>query len=105
MSYANGSYQLLTNQSSIASGNAVDWPGGRGVFSATGDAGGSTTKMQHSPDDGNTWIDVDRAGDTFVTFTTLPAAGGFELPPCKIRADVSGGTPSGISAFAASSRS
>jgi hypothetical protein len=76
-----------------ADGNssAVSWPGGRGVFAAFGTFGSGTLKLQASYDDETTWIDVDRSGDTYVTFTAN-GAGGFELPKCMIRAALSGST-------------
>ena len=80
---------LLTGAS--ATGSAVGWQGGAGVFSVTGTFGSATVKMQWSPDDGTTWIDVDASGDTNVTFTAA-GGGAFVLPPCLVRANVSGGT-------------
>lgn len=76
----------------VAAGNsaALAWPGGRGVFTAWGTFGGGTLKLQQSPDDGTTWIDVDRSGDTFVTFT-VNGEGGFELGECTLRVSLSGG--------------
>lgn len=72
-------------------GAAFHWTGGRGVFTLiSGTLGGSTVALQWSPD-GSTWMNVDRTGDTFVTFTSAPQAGGFELPVCQIRAAVTGG--------------
>lgn len=81
---------------------AVAWLGGRGVFSAQGSFGSGTIKLQCSHDDGTTWIDVDRSGDTFVTFTAN-GQGGFELPKCSLRASLSGSTaPSIVSGVQAS---
>ena len=85
---------LLTNGS--ATGSAVRWTGGRGVFTVySATVSGATIKLQWSPDFGTTWLDVDQNGDTFVTLTAA-GAGGFELPPCQIRAAVSGGPPSAV---------
>lgn len=98
MSYSNGSYPLLT--AGVAPSVAVLWPGGEGLFSAYGTFGGTTIKLQWSPDGGTTWLDADRTGDTYVTLTAN-GAGVFSLPPCTIRANVSAGTPA-VAAFAAS---
>ena len=100
MAYSKGRDTLLNHAS--ATGAAVQWPGGRGVFTLpAGTISGATVKLQYSPDDGTTYLDVDRSGDTFVTFTAVGGAGGlFELPPCLIKAAVSGGTPSGLYAYA-----
>lgn len=85
--------QLLNNAS--ATGDWEQWDGGTGVFSAAGTFSGATVKMQFLGPDGSTAIDVG-------TDTTLTAAGGggFVLPPCRIRAAVSGGPPSGMYAQA-----
>lgn len=84
---------LLINGS--ATGNAVLWPGGRGLFTADGTFGGATVKLQFRFDPPGTWLD---AG----AYTTLTAAGGgiFDLPQGPIRVNISGGSPSGISAIA-----
>jgi hypothetical protein len=98
MSYRNAVYPLLDNEA--ATGAAADWPGGKGVFTVyQGTFGGATVKLQWSPDDGTTWLDVDASGDTYTTMTAA-GSGLFELPPCKIRAFVSGGTPSALFATA-----
>lgn len=85
--------QLLSNAS--ATGNPVQWDGGIGVFSVAGTFSGATVKLQFLGPDGSTYIDVG-------TDTTLTAAGGggFVLSPCKIRAAISGGSPSGMYAQA-----
>ena len=95
-SYTDSTYTLLSNAS--ATGAAVEWPGGRGVFSVpSGTFGGATMKLQFRQDRTN-WIDVDQSGSTFVTLTAA-GAGLFELPSCFIRANVSGGSPSGLNAI------
>lgn len=76
---------------------AIGWLGGRGVFTAQGTFGSGTIKLQCSHDDGATWVDVDRSGDTFVTFTAN-GQGGFELPKCSLRASLSGSTNPAIKA-------
>lgn len=91
-------YPLITN--AAASGSAVDWPGSKGTFSVyAGTFNGATVKLQWSMDDGTTWEDVDQGGTTYVTFTAV-GSGNFELPPCKIKAVVSSGPPSGVYAKA-----
>ncbi|MBO4228007.1 hypothetical protein [Bradyrhizobium neotropicale] len=76
----------------------IEWKGGRGVFTAYGNFGsGGTCKLQASYDDGVTLIDVDRSGDTFVTFTAN-GQGGFELGACKLYAVLSGATSPSIDA-------
>lgn len=90
--------QLLSNAS--ATGSAAQWDGGTGVFTAAGTFSGSTVTLQFLGPDSSTWINVG-------VDTTLAAAGGggFVLPPCRIRAAVSGGPPSGMYAQADKVRS
>jgi hypothetical protein len=91
-------YPLLSNVA--VSGSGVVWPGGAGTFSFyAGTVGGATVSLKWSMDGGTTYQAVDRSGDTYVTFTAL-GSGNFELPPCFIKADVSGGSPSGLYAQA-----
>lgn len=93
--------QLLSNAS--ATGSSVRWWGGRGVFVVpSGTFSGATVKLQWSLDN-STFLDVDRSGDTYVTLTAA-GAGRFELPPCHIRAAITGGPPSGINAFVKGTR-
>lgn len=89
---------LLTNQAGAANGAAVRWAGGTGQFCAYGTWGGGTATLQFSPDEGTTWIDVDRSGDSFVTFTA-DGAGEFSLSQCLIRA-ITSGTIGSVSAWA-----
>jgi hypothetical protein len=103
MSYAT-SYALFSAQGSNANGSAVEWRGGRGVFEAHGTFGSGTCKLQWSPDDGTTWLDVDRSGDDYVTLAA-DGGGAFELRPCKIRAVLSGATNPSITATVATSKS
>lgn len=96
--YKEGVYVLAANVSSTGnypSSGTIYWPGGRGVYVQTGTG---ASKLQFSPDEGTTWLDVDRAGDTYVTLSAA-GAGLFELPPCLIRTVVTG-SPSGLSAYA-----
>ena len=94
-------YPLFTAQAANGNSGAIDWPGGRGNFSAFGTWGGATAKLQWSPDGGTTWLDVDRSGDTYCTLTAN-GAGGFELPMCKIRANLAGITTTSVNASVAS---
>lgn len=84
--------QLLSNAS--ATGSAVQWGGGVGVFTAAGTFSGATITLQYLGPDGLTWFAVGPD-------TTLTAAGGgaFLLPPGSIRAAVTG-SPSGMYAQA-----
>lgn len=100
MTFRSGSYPLLENVA--ATGAAVDWPGGRGVFSVpAGTFSGATVKLQWSPDAGTTFMNVDGGSDVYVTLTAA-GAGLFELPPCQIKAVITGGPPSGVYAYAQS---
>lgn len=84
-----GRIDLLSNGSATSAG--MLWTGGRGTFMASGTFGGATISLQFLAPNGTTWLD---AG----TYTTLTAAGAgnFDLPQCKVRASVSGGTPSAL---------
>lgn len=76
---------------------AIVWTGGRGVFTAWGTFGGGTVTLQWSPDSGVTWMNVDRSGDTFTTFTSN-GTGGFELGSCSLRCSLAGSTAPNIKA-------
>ena len=89
--------QLLTDFDTNGDGPSRNWFGGRAVVSAWGTWGGATAKLRWSPDEGVTWMDADKSGDTYVTFTDN-GSGEVVLPPCKIRFTVSGGTGASISA-------
>jgi hypothetical protein len=95
--------QLLAAASANVNGAAFDWQGGRGVFAAFGTFGGGTVALQWTPDGGTDWLAVDASGNTFVTFTAN-GAGGFELPPCQIRAVLTGATAPLLTATAAPSK-
>lgn len=69
----------------------VSWYGGPGSVAAWGTFGGGTVALQMSPDNGTTWINVDRSGDSFVTFTA-PGNGGFQLGLCLLRFNLAGAT-------------
>ena len=89
---------LISN--GTATGASFYWPGGRGTFMADATFAGGTVKLQVQMPSltTSTWIDVG-------TECTLTAAGlgNFELPPCNLRAFVSG-SPTGIYAVAAGTR-
>lgn len=85
--------KLLTDASETGSWNT--WIGGAGVFTAAGTFGGATVTLQYQGPDGSTAIDM---GDD--TTLTEAGGGGFVFPPGQIRAEVSGGTPSGLYAQA-----
>lgn len=87
------SLDLLSNAS--ATGDAMDWSGGTGVFAVTATWSGATVKLQAMLPDGSTWGDVGAN-----TTLTADGMGGFVLPPCRVRAAVSGGPPSGVYASA-----
>lgn len=86
--------ELLTAASSTGAGRT--WNGGAGAFMVAGTLGGATVSLQVLGPDGATWIAV---GDE----ASFDSAGicGFSLPPGQIRAAVSGGSPSGLYASAA----
>lgn len=70
------------------------WDGGRGNFEAVGTADG--VSLEKLARDGTNWIAV---GDD-TTLSTLPGHGNFDLPPCQLRATVTGETVSGVEAWA-----
>ncbi|WP_316195948.1 MULTISPECIES: hypothetical protein [unclassified Bradyrhizobium] len=69
----------------------IPWSGGRGTAAAWGTFGGGTAALQMSPDNGTTWINVDKAAETFVSFTAN-GSGGFELGLCLLRFSLTGAT-------------
>lgn len=69
----------------------VQWSGGEGAAYAWGTFGGGTVTLQLSPDGGTTWFNVDRPGDTYVTFAAN-GTGGFKLGLCKLRFVLAGST-------------
>lgn len=85
--------QLLSNAS--ATGSAVMWGGGVGVFTCSGTFSGATVTLQYLSPDGSTYVAM--GADTTLTAN---GGGGFAYPPGKIRAYVSGGPPSGLYAQA-----
>lgn len=86
------SLNLLVNAS--ATGAQLNWPGGKGHFSAAGTFNGASVMLQALAPDGATWISL--AGATLVSADLVV----FELGPIPVRALVSGGPPSGMYANA-----
>lgn len=86
-------FSLLSNASTT--GPAVGWPGGVGVFSASGTWGGGTVTLEFLGPDGTTYL----AAGTQTTLTSN-GAGVFYLPHTMIKALVSGGAPSALYATA-----
>ena len=84
---------LLSNAS--ATGDAAKWPGGRGTFMVDGTFGGGTVTLSVLGPDGSSFVSVGEDA-------ALTAEGvvNFDLPPCSIKAVVSGGTPSALYATA-----
>ena len=96
MTFTNARTSILTDAE--ATGDAIDWPGGRGAFAVvSGTFSGATVALEWSPDDGTTWLAVDASGDTYTTKTAV-GSGNFELPPCQLRAAISAGPPTDINA-------
>lgn len=91
------SYTLLSNGS--ATGSGVNIPGGEYMFFANGTVGGATVRLEALSPNG-TWTPVQVFTGSLVQFTVLPAnQSGISLPAGQVRFAVSGGTPSGLSAF------
>lgn len=86
-----GRLALLENDS--ATGDPVVWGGGIGSFTAEGTFNGTTVYLEYESPSGN-WISAGSESE-------LTAEGGFvfELHPCRIRAAVSGGSPSALYAW------
>jgi hypothetical protein len=75
--------------------DSVAWSGGFGTVIVAGTWGGGTAKLQASPDNGTTWVDV----GTDVTFTAN-GMGNFQLPPgVLLRLDLSGATNPDLDAW------
>ena len=91
------SYTLLAAGS--ASGSAVGIKGGEYMFIAEGTIGASTISLQVQNPNGN-WVDVQVFTGSIVKFTTLPAnQTAIDLPAGNVRCALTGGTPSGVSAW------
>lgn len=85
--------QIFDGQSSDANASSESWPGGVGQMVGAGTFGGGTLKLQMSPDDGTTWVDINDA--------SITAAGvkNFELNSCDIRLVLTGSTGADLDAW------
>jgi len=86
---------LLEN--AAATGPARTWNGGRGQFKTVGTFGGATVTLQILGPDGTTWLSLGEEAAF-----TAPGVVNFDCPPGQLRAQVSGGSPSGLYAEVAS---
>jgi hypothetical protein len=77
-----GRVQLLDAAAATGAGDL--WAGGRAAWLVWGTWDGATAKLQMTPDQGTTWIDVDGAT------ATVDGGGPFDLPPLKHRVVISG---------------
>jgi len=78
---ANSSFTKLHDAvTATADSSSINWMGGEGTMCASGTWDSATVKLQMSPDDGTTWIDVG-------TTSTLSDDGmaNFKFPPCDLR--------------------
>ena len=92
---ANSSLKKVFNAiTADADSASLDWPGGVGQMVVSGGFGGGTCKLQMSPDDGTTWVDV--GGDSSVT---AAAVVNFDLNGCDIRLSLSGSTAPTLSGW------
>ena len=80
---------LLSN--AAATGDWMDWPGGIGTFAVVGTFGGATITLEFLGPDGTTAVAI--GGETTLLANGVANA---EIAAGKVRAAVSGGTPSGI---------
>lgn len=74
---------LLSNAS--ATGNAVQWDGGTGLFSVVATFGGGSVTLQYLGPDGSTWL-------TAATALTANGVAQVRLPPGRVRAAVATAT-------------
>lgn len=92
---------LLSN--ATATGSYVRWEGGEGVVLFAGTFGGTSATVEYLGPDGVTGIPLTAMDSAGVqTTVALTAAGGFGfiLPPGRIRAVLTGGSPTGMYAQA-----
>tara|TARA_R100000005_G_C4913201_1_gene149921 strand:- start:303 stop:617 length:315 start_codon:yes stop_codon:yes gene_type:complete len=78
---ANSSFNKVLDAVTTTTNSAsINWMGGVGSIAAAGTWDSATVKLQVSPDDGTTWLDVGSA-------STLSDDGcaNFEFPPCDLR--------------------
>lgn len=74
----------------------IDWTGNKpGYFEGRGTFDGATLTLKHSTDNGSTWITTDSVDLAF----TANGAYGFRLPPCKLKATLSGVGTTSVTAF------
>jgi hypothetical protein len=85
---------LLLNGAAPQGQTWIFWPGGQGVLTANGTFGGATMTLTYKNPDGSTQA----AGGN--TTLLAPGNGVFYLGPCMIQAAVTGGSPSGLNAWA-----
>jgi len=76
--------QILTGATANGNSSQYDWDVGEGQVVVSGTFDGATVKLQLSPDDGTTWVDVGTAS----TFTAAGGAG-FTVNSCKLRINIS----------------
>lgn len=90
-----GSLQLLNNGSATSA--ALQWQGGKGLFSLIGVL--ASGFFEHLGSDGSTWITVqDTTGNGITISLGATLSRSFELPPVQVRFRVTAG--SGIYAYA-----
>lgn len=87
--------QPLLLENSAVTGSPVAWPGGEGTFHVVGTFGGATVQLERLGPDGTTWTTVPNTGLTSDSMVN------FSLGVSILRAEVVGGTPSGLYAVAA----
>ena len=87
------SFDLLSN--AAATGSPFNWPGGRGTFVVDGTFAGATVTLSAISPDGSNYVSV--GSDAALTAEGMV---NFDLPPTKIKAVVSGGSPSALYAKA-----
>ena len=81
---------LILIDNGTATGPSKIYPGGQGLFTAEGNFNGCTVSLQFQSMNGS-WFDA--GVDTDLTANGM---GRFFLPSGAIRANVTGGTPSGL---------
>ena len=83
--------QMQVNLTANGASTPAPWSGGVGTVAAWGTFGGGTIALQMSVDNGVTWMNVDRSGDSYVSFSA-PGNGGFQLGLCQLRFNLTGAT-------------
>lgn len=94
MSQVRNMISLLDGQNADGNSEVFDWPGGVGIVVGAGTFDSGTLSVQFSPNNGTTWV---------ASEATLTANGRsrFELPPCKIRLNLTGSTSPDLNAWIA----